>query len=127
MRRARRVVAGARGSPARDPGQPVPDRRSALADPSRRLPDRSQPVPDRPEIREVRPEERRSQVLDTRRATGARFRADRPLDHLDVAIPPLLEPLVQIDEPFRDERGIGVAAVDVYDDLLDTLVRLDRE
>ena len=57
-------------------------------------------------------EQGRAQVLHAARAAGPAFRADRPFDHLHVAVAPLLDALVEVDEPLGDQRRIGVAAVD---------------
>ena len=67
---------------------------------------------DLPEVGERRSEQRRSQVFDPARAAGPALRADRPLHHLHVSVPPLLHALVEVNEALGDERRIGVAAID---------------
>ena len=69
--------------------------------------------PDRPEVREERLEEGGAQVLDAARAAGTFLGADRPLDHLHVAIAPLLNPFVEVDEALADLRQVGARAVDL--------------
>ena len=44
-------------------------------------------------------------------ARPALLGADRPLDHLDVAVAPLLDALVEVDQALGDERRIGVLGV----------------
>ena len=63
-----------------------------------------------------------AQVLDAARAAGPALRADRPLDHLHVAVAPFLDALVEVDQPLRDERRVRVAAVDRDQHLLDRVV-----
>ena len=69
----------------------------------------SQSGADLPQVGERRPEQRPAQVLDAARAAGPALRADRPFDHLHVAVAPLLDALVEVDQPLGDERGVRVA------------------
>ena len=55
---------------------------------------------DRPEIREGGMHQRAGQILGAGGATGPTACPDRALHHLDVTIPPFLEPLIQIHEAF---------------------------
>src|SRR5437773_7940879 len=52
--------------------------------------------------------------------------SDRPLDHLDVTIAPLLNALVQIDEALAQLHVLGVATIQVDEDLLHVRRRFDR-
>src|SRR3712207_8115367 len=58
----------------------------------------------RSQQREDRPEERRPQVLRARRAARADLVADRALDHLHVAVAPLLQALVEVHERLAEDR-----------------------
>ena len=51
------------------------------------------------------------QVGDAGRPAGAGLGADRPLDHLHVPVPPLLEALVQVDEALGHLGRLAVVAV----------------
>src|SRR3954453_14450014 len=85
---------------------------------------RSQGGAHRPQVGEHRAEERRAQVLGARRATRPRLVADRPLDHLHVAVAPLLHALVEVDEALGDLRRLAVAPVGVEHGALDAIVGL---
>src|SRR3984957_16328146 len=99
-----------RTRPSRAVGQrrrPGPRARRALAQ-----------APHCPQVGEGRGAERRPQVGGPGRAAGAGPRADGPLHHLDVAIPPLLHPLVQVDQQLAHRGGVGVLVVDLLQHLL---------
>ena len=83
----------------------------------------SQPAAHRPQVGEGGVEERRAQVRRARRAAGARLVADRPLDHLDVAVAPLLKALVDVDQALAHLRLRAIDAVDVDEDVLHRLRR----
>src|SRR5690606_13070694 len=87
---------------------------------------RSQPRPDLPEVREERLVQGRPEVSRTLRAARARPRADRPLDHLHVSVAPLLDPLVEVDEVLAELSVLGISAIDLDQDLLHAVRRLDR-
>src|ERR671923_1162122 len=88
---------------------------------------RSQLGANRPEVGEHRLEEGRAEVADPRGAARPRPGADRPLHHLDVAIAPLLEPLVEVDHALADLGGLAGVAVGGEDRCLDALRLLDGE
>ena len=71
-----------------------------------------QPMPDGPEVGEEGLKQRFPQELDARAAAGAELVADGPLHGLDVAVAPLLQALVEVDEELGQLRGPGVLGVD---------------
>src|SRR5919107_2137607 len=103
------------------------DARERATDARERATDALEAAADLPEVGEDRLEQRSPEVLDPGRAAGPALRPDRPLDHLDVAIAPLLEALVEVDEPLRDQGGVGIASVDGDQEVLDALVGLGRK
>src|SRR5690606_27664314 len=80
---------------------------------------------DRPQVRERGLEQRAAQVLRAGAAAGPALRADGPLDHLHVAVAPLLHALVEVDEPLAHAGDRRVVAVDLDQDALDLGRRLD--
>src|SRR5213594_2500631 len=86
----------------------------------------SQVRPNRPEVRKERASHCLSQVCGASRSTCAPLRPDGPLDHLHVAIPPLLDALVEIDEALAQLSVLGFAAIDLDEDVLNLGRRLDR-
>src|SRR5436190_9123723 len=79
-----------------------------------------------PEIRKDRPADGLPQVGRSRRAAGSESGADRPLHHPDVAVSPLLQPFVKIDEPLAQLRVLRVTAIQLDEALLHVRRRLDR-
>jgi diguanylate cyclase (GGDEF)-like protein len=75
-------------------------------------------APHGPQVREGRVPQRGLQVGGTGRAARAAPRADRPLHHLDVVVPPLLHALVQVDQQLAHRGGVGVVVVDLLQHLL---------
>jgi diguanylate cyclase (GGDEF)-like protein len=75
-------------------------------------------APHGPQIRERRSAQRRAQVRGPGRAARAGPRADRPLHHLDVVVPPLLHALVEVDQQLAYRGGVGVVVVDLLQHLL---------
>ena len=73
---------------------------------------RSQPAVHRPQVGEQRGEQGAAEVRGARGSTGARLVADRGLDHLHVPIAPLLQTLVEVDQPLADLRRPAVVGVD---------------
>src|SRR6185369_9697638 len=80
----------------------------------------SQLRPNRPQVREERPSEGFAEVCGAAGASRSRSRTNRPLDHLHVPIPPLLNALIEIHEPLTqfgvlrvvpingDQRGLWI-------------------
>jgi diguanylate cyclase (GGDEF)-like protein len=71
-----------------------------------------------PQVGEGGVPQRGLQVGGAGRAARAAPRADRPLHHLDVVVPPLLHALVQVDQQLAHRGGVGVVVVDLLQHLL---------
>src|SRR5437762_9311204 len=85
----------------------------------------SQVGPNGPEVGKERASNRLSQVCGAGRSAGAALCSDRPLDHLHVAVAPLLDALVEIDEALAELRVLGIAAIHLDENPLDLGRRLD--
>src|SRR5205814_6132639 len=72
-----------------------------------------------PEVRKERASNCLPQIRGARRSTRSTPGADRPLDHLDVAVAPLLDALVQIDEALAQFGVLGIATIHVGENALD--------
>src|SRR5690606_32780776 len=82
---------------------------------------------DLPQVGEGGGEQGAAQVVGARRPARPDLRADRPLDHLQVPVPPFLDALVQVDERLADLGcGPGLVGVDVEERLLHAGVGLPR-
>ena len=68
----------------------------------------------------------RAQVGGAGRAAGAGLVADRALDHLDVAVAPLLEALVEVDEALADLGRPAVVGVHGEQHVVELGMRVDR-
>src|SRR6202167_5973997 len=75
-------------------------------------------APHGPQVRKGRLADRGAEVGRTGRAAGAAPAADRPLDHLDVVVPPLLHALVEVDQELAHRGRVGVVVVDLLQHLL---------
>ena len=73
---------------------------------------------DFPEVRKQRRANRRAEIGGTGRSAGSRLDADRALDHLHVSIAPLLNALVQIDEPLANLGVLRIVAIHLNQHLL---------
>src|SRR3954453_16923831 len=82
----------------------------------------SQSRADLPKVGERRPEQGPAQVLHAARAACPTLRADRALDHLHVAIAPLLDTLVEVDQPLGHESRVRILAIRGDEDVLDPSV-----
>src|SRR5258705_4127066 len=66
-----------------------------------------------PEIGKQGPADGRCEVSGASRTSRPALYADRPLDHLHVAIAPLLQPLVEIDQALTEFRVLRIRAIDL--------------
>ena len=71
-----------------------------------------------PEIRKQWFAHRRGEIRSSARASRPDLHSDRALDHLDVAVAPLLQPFVEIHQPLAQLRILWIAAIDVDEKLL---------
>ena len=74
--------------------------------------------PNLPQVRKQRSSQRAREVGNTARTPGAALHSNGSLHHFDVAVPPLLQTLVEIHEPLAEFRVLRIAAVDVDENLL---------
>src|SRR5678815_2606677 len=79
-----------------------------------------------PQVRKQVPSDRRLQIGGAARAPGSRLGADGPFHHPDVAVSPLGDSLVEVDEPLANLGTLHVAAVHVEENLLNLVVGIDR-
>ena len=78
-----------------------------------------------PQIGEGRPQQRRREVAGTTRAAGPALVADRASHHLDVAIAPLHDALVEVDHALADLGGLAVVGVGGQECALDRVRGLE--
>ena len=72
-----------------------------------------------PQVRKEVPPDGIPQVLGAAASTRAHLSADSPFNHLHVPIPPLLDAVVEVDEPLAELGILRVAAVHLDEDVLD--------